>query len=212
MKSHWKLIRTFLKNRLVTPWSNPSYVMYFVIIIIFVNSIGIIKDLTGYKLCWDCQFDSKKVTSFTFNLTNIGLSLVTASVIDLIFISRKSVKAETEIQHYHSQQHESIKKSVRIFGLSSLIIIFIVWILVNSFIEHSFLKIFLSTLALLFSFLVWWISNVRNKILSTEKEAVSLAPIGGLIDNFNQIADADGDLIKDENPDIDGSLSNFKID
>lgn len=211
MKNHWMLILTFLKNRIVNPWSNPSYVMYFIIIIIFVNSIGIIKDLTGYKLCWDCQFDSKKVTSFTFNLTNIGLSLVTASVIDLMFISRKSIKVETELQNYNSPQLESIKKSIRIFGLSSLIIIFIVWILVNSFIEHSFLKIFFSTLALLFSFLVWWISNVRNKILSTKKETVPLAPIGGSV-NSDQTTDTDGNLIKDENPDIDGNLSNFKID
>lgn len=176
--SQWKLMFLFLKDRILKPWSNPSYAMYFIVIIIFVGSFGILRDLLNAEWCWSSEFDGVEIDKFAFNLTGISLSLTTASVIDLVFITRKTIEAETSSEKYNQFQIESIKKSIRIFGLISLIVIFINWILVNSFLESYKAKIILSILSLLISYAIWWISNVRNKILNKYKTNIG-AQIGG---------------------------------
>lgn len=165
-KSDWRLLRDFIKKRRREPWKNPGYVFYFLIVIVLVGTFGVLKELIEMKWCWSCDFDTEKVKNFCFNLSSTGLSLVTASVIDLIFISRKTVEKETGSEKYKDHQFESIKRSIRIFGLSCLIVSFVGWIIINTLIENNFIKIGLSILSLLFSYLIWWISNVQNKILS----------------------------------------------
>jgi hypothetical protein len=140
-KSDWKLMFDFLKKRNREPWKNPGYVFYFFIVIVLVGTFGVFKELIEMHWCWTCGFDTEKVKSFCFNLSSTGLSLVTASVIDLIFISRKTVEKETASEKYKEQEFESIKRSVRISGLSCLIVSFVGWIMINTLIENNFIKI-----------------------------------------------------------------------
>lgn len=212
-KSQWALMRLFLKDRFLKPWNNPSYAMYFIVIIIFVGSFGIIIDLLNIEWCWNCKLDGIIVEKFAFNLTGISLSLTTASVIDLIFITKKTIETETRSEKYNQFQIESIKKSIRIFGLVCLIIIFIIWIIVNSFLENYIAKIILSILSLLSSYLIWWISNVRNKILNRYKTNIG-AQIGGKLPQTPQTdSDQENSVEKQDVVEgLSGTIQNFKTD
>lgn len=204
--SDWKLMSNFLKKRRIEPWKSPSYVFYFLIVIVLVGTFGVLKDLIEMEWYWSLNLDNEKVKSFTFNVTNIGLSLVTASVIDLIFITNKTVKNETNDDDY--LKIESVKKSIRIFGLGSLIVIFVIWIIVNNFIEHNLIKIFLSIFSLLFSYFIWWISNVRNKILLNKFNVFATLGKESTIDFENEKPSSQ----EETEVSLDGNISNFKID
>lgn len=204
--SDWKLMRNFLNKRSFEPWKSPSYVFYFLIVIVLVGTFGVLKDLIEMDWNWSWKLDNKKVDSFTFNVTNIGLSLVTASVIDLIFITKKTIKNETN--EVDDTKIESVKKSIRLFGLSSLIVIFVVWIIVNNFLEHKLIKIILSIFSLLFSYFIWWISNVRNKILQNRFNVFSA--LGKENTNDSENGKPSSEEITD--PTLNGSTSNFKTD
>lgn len=211
--SQWKLMFLFLKDRITKPWSNPSYAMYFIVIIIFVGSFGLLRDLLNTELCWSCEFDGVEIDKFAFNLTGISLSLTTASVIDLVFITKKTIEAETSSEKYNQFQIESIKKSIRIFGLISLIVIFIIWILVNSFLESFNAKIILSIFSLLISYAIWWISNVRNKILNKYKTNIG-AQIGGQLPKSPQPNPNQTDEVVKQASEavLVGTTQNFKIE
>jgi hypothetical protein len=205
--SDWKLMGNFLNKRSLEPWKSPSYVFYFIIVIVLVGTFGVLKDLIEMEWHWSWNLDNEKVKSFTFNVTNIGLSLVTASVIDLIFITQKTVKNETNEDDY--LKIESIKKSIRIFGLCSLIVIFVVWIIVNNFLEHNLIKILLSIFSLLFSYFIWWISNVRNKILQNRFNV--FATLGKeRTNNFENERPTSSQ--EETEASLNGNTSNFKTD
>ena len=204
--SDWKLMRNFLNKRSFEPWKSPSYVFYFLIVIVLVGTFGVLKDLIEMEWNWSWNLDNEKVKSFTFNVTNIGLSLVTASVIDLIFITKKTVKNETNEDD--DSKVESVKKSIRIFGLSSLIVIFVVWIIVNNFLEQNLIKILLSIFSLLFSYFIWWISNVRNKILQNRFNVFSALGKESTNDSENGKPSSQEETV----PTLNGNTSNFKTD
>lgn len=204
--SDWKLMRNFLNKRSFEPWKSPSYVFYFLIVIVLVGTFGVLKDLIEMEWNWSWNLDNEKVKSFTFNVTNIGLSLVTASVIDLIFITKKTVKNETNEDD--DSKIESVKKSIRIFGLSSLIVIFVVWIIVNNFLEQNLIKILLSIFSLLFSYFIWWISNVRNKILHNRFNVFSALGKESTNDSENGKPSSQ----EETDPTLNGNTSNFKTD
>lgn len=209
----WQIMVDFLTKRNNDPWRNPAYVFYFLIVIVLVGTFGVFKELMETNWCSNCVLDSQKVKSFCFNVSSTGLSLVTASVIELIFISRRSVKNESTEQKYDSQELESIKISIRIFGLCSLILTFVSWIIINSIIENDILKIFFSVFVLLFSYFIWWISNVRNKILKNGKTNLQGIIGGGTVNS----AFADGSTNVDypatensESSSLSGDISEFK--
>ena len=204
--SDWRLMINFLNKRRIEPWKSPSYVFYFLIVIVLVGTFGVLKDFIEMEWCWSCGFDSDKVKNFTFNVTNIGLSLVTASVIDLIFITKKTVKNETYEED--DFKNESIKKSIRIFGLSSLIVIFVIWIIVNNFLEHNLIKILLSILSLLFAYLIWWISYVRNKILQNNFNI--FGPLGKKETKDSENEESSTQVETETS--LSGNTSNFKTD
>ena len=178
-KKQWTLLGNFLSKRTSQPLGNPKYVLYFIFIIILVGSFGLFYDLMKIDYCFSCGLDSEKVKSFAYNMTNISLSLITASVIDLIFISKKNIEENDNVLDNSINEYQNIKGNVRFFGLSSLILSFILWILVNDLLVNDYLKLILAICSLFFSYWIWWISNVKNKILSEVIQS-ALATIGGL--------------------------------
>lgn len=207
-QTQWSLFFNFLNYRTRYSLRNPKYVMYFIFIIFLVGSFGLIHDIININYCLSCDFDPEKVKAFAFNMTNMSLSLVTASVIDLIFISRKSIEEENKQQsNGYEEECEHVKGNVRFFGLSSLIFTFILWILVNDLIENNSMKIILATFSLLFSYWIWWISNVKNKILSEGKQPPE-SIIGGPI-NPTPTPPTDSGIASGN--DLNGSIQDFKV-
>ncbi len=203
-KSDWNLMLDFLKKRNREPWKNPGYVFYFLIVIVLVGTFGVFKDLLEMNWCWNCGLDQQKVKSFSFNISSTGLSLVTASVIDLIFISSKTVFKETTSEKYKDREVESIKKSIRIFGLSCLIVSFVSWIIINTLLVNGYFKLGFSILLLLFAYFIWWISNVQNKILNNGFNA--FAPLG----KENPSVPPSSKSEEDEEDGFKGNISKFK--
>lgn len=202
----WKLLGNFLYERFNEAWKAPSYVLYFFAVIVLVGTFGVITELFAIDFCLSCKFDHNKVTNSCFNISSTGLSLVTASVIELIFISRKNIGKESKNLNLNFNELENLKKGVRLFGLSALIISFILWILINYLFEIDLLKIFSSTILLLFAYFVWWISNVRNKILSNYiKNYESI--IGGDA-NTSELNTVEAKDKQESN--LNGNLTNFK--
>ncbi|NGM67314.1 MULTISPECIES: hypothetical protein [Sphingobacterium] len=204
--NNWKLMKSFLKKRRKDPWANPSYVLYFLIVIVLVGTFGVLKDIIEMQWCWFCGFDDIKVKNFSFNVTNISLSLVTASVIDLIFITKKTVRGESA--ETDELRIESIKKSIRIFGLGSLIVTFVIWIIVNNFIAENIIKIILSIICLLFSYFIWWISSVRNKILHDRFNPFNT--LGKERTNNSGPENPNGG--REEGATLSGNITDFKVD
>lgn len=201
----WKLLIDFLGERLIEAWKIPSYVLYFFIVIVLVGTFGVITELFTIDFCLSCKFDRIKVSNSCFNISSTGLALVTASVIELIFISKKSIEKETRELKLSFDELENLKRAVRIFGLSGLIVSFIIWILINYIFDIDLLKIIFSLILLLFAYFIWWISNVRNKILSNYmKNYVTI--MGGDADTSK------GNIAEEEDKresDLNGNLTNF---
>lgn len=212
-KGNWQIMWDFLKKRIKEPWKNPAYVFYFIIVIILIGTFGVFKELMETNWCWSCNLDSQKVKTFCFNVTSIGLSIVTASVIELIFISRRSIKKEMIDKQYNLQQIENIKKSIRIFGLCSLIVTFVSWVIINNIIENNILKIIFSVFTLWFSYFIWWISNVKNKILKNGKPNLS-GILGGSPNSNTPIEESNNtnpiNIDSKNKVDLEGDISNFK--
>jgi hypothetical protein len=209
-KSQWRLLVEFFYNRSVQPLSNPRYWMYFFFVIILVGSFGLLYDLLNMDYCRSCNFDSEKVKYFTFNMINISLSLVTASVIDLIFISKKNIERDYQ-QDKSSLNLNELKGNVRFFGLISLIISFILWILVNNIIDNNIIKILFASISLIFSYWIWWVSNVRNKILSNYISNLD-GIIGGSVEANSSDNNINPSKSKDDIEDLTGDISNFKAE
>ena len=102
----------------------PGYVFYFLFVIIFVGSFGLIYDLFSAKYGLDLEWDTEKIKNIVMNMTNISLSLVTASIIDLIFITKNSLKRNEDDEEFFP-----IKRDINILGISFLITVFLLWIL-----------------------------------------------------------------------------------
>lgn len=156
----WKLLKEFLKERYNKPKEMPGYVFYFLFVIIFVGSFGLIYDLFSAKYGLDLEWDNEKIKNIVMNMTNISLSLVTASIIDLIFITKKSLKRSEDDEEFFP-----IKRDINILGISFLITVFLLWILANAIFTCIYIKLVIGVLSLIFGYYVWWISNSKNKLL-----------------------------------------------
>lgn len=208
----WELMFFFLRKRLTESWKIPSYVLYFFVVIVLVGTFGVITELFTIDFCFNCKFDNVKVKNSCFNISSTGLALVTASVVELIFIPRRSIEKETKNLNLNHAELENLKKGVRIFGLSSLIISFIFWILINNIFDKNWLIIILSIVLLLFAYFIWWVSNVRNKILSNYMENyvnILGGAIGGSEVQIVVEKKLDSEEIERKDNGLNGDLQNF---
>ena len=202
---NWKLMKDFIFRRFRESWEAPAYVLYFFTVIVLVGTFGVIKELFEMKWCFACDFDDLKVKNFCFNISSTGLALVTASIVELVFISMKSITNETEELKYSYEELENLKRSIRFLGLSGLIVSFVLWIFTNNVFENNWLKIISSILLLFFAYFIWWISNVRNKILRNSSGNI-IKIIGGSTNDKIRETDVSEDSQNDDKP-FSGDLS-----
>lgn len=167
----WNLLKEFLKERYNKPKEIPGYVLYFFFVIILVGSFGLFYDLFSANYGINLDWDNERVKNIVMNMCNVSLSLVTASIFDLIFISKKSLKRNEDDQYFYP-----IKRDINIFGITCLIIVFLLWIFANTIFINEFIKLSIGIFSLLFGYYVWWISNSKNKLFLTK---VEIEPILG---------------------------------
>lgn len=176
----WKLLWIFLKKRFKEPLSQPSFVFYFIFIVLGIGSFGLFYDIVNLDYGCNLFSDGYRIDTVLMNMTNIGLSLTSASVIELIFISKSNLKEEGDSENKFIFFH--IKSDIRFLGISVLVLEFLLWILVNTIFKIFFLRIVLGTVSLILSYIIWWVSNARNKILIKTKNNAKNT-MGGSVSN-----------------------------
>jgi hypothetical protein len=169
--SNWGILKKFLKIRRKNPWKHPSFVIYFFSVIVIVGSIGFSSEIiVGLK---NCCFN---ISGLTTNAANIFIALIAASSVELILIN------EDELDTPYR------KNDIQVFGIASLVIGFLIWMLAMYF-KEGYWGLGLSLLGLFFSFYFWWISNAGNKILTDSTP--SGASVGGGIQTTRDQLDGD---------------------
>ncbi len=157
--SNWRILQMFLWDRIKKPLCHPSFVFYFISIIILIGSIGFLYDIVeSIKMN---VFETSKITS---NASNIFITLIAASAVELILIN------DNDLMHPYR------KNDVQIIGISFLIFGFLLWMFAISF-KENVIGLITSIIGLLLSYIFWWISNAGNKILVPEDKPSS--SIGG---------------------------------
>lgn len=206
-KSDWKLFWSFIENRFIIAWNVPSYVLYFFIVILLIGTFGVLKEILDVEFCYSCGFEDAKVKSFSFNVSSTGLALLTASVIELIFISRGSIIEEIENPNSKSKTVDRLKMGIRMFGLSSLIVSFVIWILVNNMLVINWLKLVFSFVLLFFAYFIWWIANVKNKILINKDFDLLNSTIGP---ELKENKSGNPLTVPEQDEELNGNLDKFK--
>ncbi len=151
----WKLLKQFIRDKFLEPWQHPSYVIYFIIVIGILASIGFYYEL------FKCP---KSMEGITINAANIIIALIASSSIELMLRGGKDDKFST------------IKTDIQVFAISALIIGFILWTVIISH-KEGYFGLVLSILGLLLAYFIWWISNADNQKIIGNVKADS--PIGG---------------------------------
>lgn len=157
--TNWKILGLFIKNRFMMPFNHPTFLFYFISIILLVGSIGVLTDLAyGIKYCFF------NVPQFTINASNIFITLMAASAVELILISKDDL------------DYPYRKSDVQILGISFLIVGFLLWMLAVFF-KDNWTGVVTSVIGLLMAYFFWWISNAGNKTLVPSDSPAS--PVGG---------------------------------
>lgn len=111
-------------------------------------------------------------------MSNISISLIAASVIEMILIKEEDLNGK-----YNR------KVDIQIFGISSLILSFFLWIFANKFSDNVY-GLVISIFGLLFSYIFWWIANAENKVLLPERNPIDT--LGGKTGKDNLAGDTIG--------------------
>lgn len=178
----WNLLKEFLKERYNKPKEMPGYVLYFFFVIILVGSFGLFYDLLTANYDIKFEWDTDRVKNIVMNMCNVSLSLVTASIFDLIFISKKSLKRNEDDEYFYP-----IKRDINIFGITCLIIVFLLWIFANTIFIDVYIKLSIGIISLLFGYFVWWISNVKNKLFVSKVEIQPILGGEALVENEEEV-------------------------
>lgn len=158
-EGNWRILKKFLSERLKKPLKYPSFVIYFITIVLIVGSIGF-----STEIITQWHLDDLNLSQLTTNASNIFIALIAASSVELILIKQDKL------------EHPFIQNDVQIIGISSLILGFFVWMLAIYF-KDCILGLFFSVIGLIFSYLFWWVSNAGNETLMPLDDILS--PIGG---------------------------------
>lgn len=157
--TNWQILSRFIRNRFWEPFNHPTFLFYFLSIIFLVGSIGVLTDIAqGFK---NCYFN---ISQFTINASNIFITLIAASAVELILIS------EDDLDYPYR------KPDVQILGISFLIVGFLLWML-SVFFSDNLFGLFTSVTGLLLAYFFWWIANAGNRTLVPSDSPAS--PVGG---------------------------------
>lgn len=143
--TNWQILGKFLKERLNNPKKQPSYVFYFIIIIILIGSIGFFSELVMGLYNNQLIFEN-----LTVNSANIFIALIAASSVELVLIREEELT------------YPFRKNDIQIMGVTFLIFGFLLWIL-SVYLKKEILGMIISLIGLILAYTLWWISNANNK-------------------------------------------------
>lgn len=177
--TEWNNFYDFIKKRINEPLKSPRFIFYFIFIIVILGSMGVFYEL--YSISNGCPY-SKHWDSVVINIANVFLAYIAASSVELILLNEEETRFK-----------EVNLKDVQMFGVSVLILGFILWILSILYKDKYFSFIF-SGFGLLLAYFLWWVSNSEKPQLNQTFPDKTLG-----------ISNIEGGSIK-----LDGSMDQFK--
>lgn len=160
-ENNWRMLWDFVISRIKKPWKDPSFIIYFFVIIFFVGMLSVIYEIAlGIKhSCFDFK-------SILLNMSNIAITLIAASSVELMLRDKNEIG-----ENYRM-------KDIQVFILALMILGFVLWNTTIFFIDNiRIISWFSSIISLFIGFLIWWISNSDNlRILGSSP---SLESMGG---------------------------------
>ncbi len=177
--SEWKNFFGFINKRIKDPFKSPRFILYFVFIIMVLGSMGIFYEL--YTIENGCLY-FKHWGSVVINMANISLAYIAASSVELILLNEDETKFK-----------EVNLKDVQMFGVSVLILGFILWIL-SVLYRDELVSFIFSGLGLFLAYFLWWISN-------SEKPQLNQVDPKTILGNINN---------EDVNNELEGTTDEFK--
>lgn len=173
MKDNWKILGEFLGEKIKTPIYYPSFIIYFIIVILAIGSIGFWAELL---------VDNIKIEPLTTNAANIFLALIAASSVELILI-----------EDNHKLKSKYRKNDIRILSIGALILGFLLWVLSMKY-KSDCVGLIISIVGLLLAYITWWVSNADNDKLVKVSSATAAFGESGIKTNDNGTDDIKGDL------------------
>ncbi len=175
----WDSFFDFLKKRIKEPRKSPRFILYFVFIIVILGSMGVFYELYSISNGCNCF---KHWESVKINMANIFLAYIAASSVELILLDGEETKFK-----------EVNLKDVQMFGVSVLILGFILWLL-SVLYQEELVSFLFSSVGLLLAYFLWWISNSEKPQLNQVSPSTALG-------NPND---------EDSSVELSGSMDDFK--
>jgi hypothetical protein len=168
--NYWQEFWATLKERLCKPCKHPTFVMYFIGIIIVVGSLGLLEPIVS---CWVIGSLPSK---------DLPRALVSATY--TYFVAIAATAAVDFVLSYYQRKH-----LLMFFVLCSLAVLtcFLGAVIYGTFLHRPDLAAFPALLGYLLALFLWWIGNAENAhLLDTPIKPTS--PIG------DDYAEPTGDL------------------
>ncbi|MBD8566234.1 hypothetical protein IFU01_18405 [Oxalobacteraceae sp. CFBP 8763] len=157
---HWPALGRELVSRTVEPSRHPSFVMFFLVVIVGIVPTGFWIELYAY-----------------FNATNPSTKLLRASIVSVV----PAFVAATTMQLIWG---EDGKKSLRAFAVLGLAICMVTLIFCGGDALVPWAALMFGATSAVIAFWLWWIANANQREF---QDALSLAsfsdPLGGEVDN-----------------------------
>lgn len=174
MNNNWKNFNDFfIIKRYNDPKESPAYVFYFWSVIVVLGSIGLWLELGPAVLTINpCkQFNEVTLKNIIINVSCVSLTLVASSVVELLFVKKDLLDNGLR------------KEDIQSFGLSSLVVIFMLYLF--SILNINIFGLLISAIALVYSWWFWWIANAKNQLLNPDDSPID--SIGGALSKENDI-------------------------
>lgn len=153
--NYWQELFATLKGRLRRPWRHPTFVMYFLVIIVIVGGFGLLEPLVSYWL-GKLRADALPGALVSATYTYFAAIAATAAV-DLIL-------------SYHQ------RKYLLMFFLMCSVVVFLC-ALFAAILGNPAKAAYPSVLGYFLALFLWWVGNANNaNLLDTPVEPT--APIG----------------------------------
>lgn len=170
--NYWQEFRGTLKERLCKPCNHPTFVMYFIGIIIVIGGLGLFEPIVSYFILGTLPYEEfpRAVVSATYTYF---VAIAATAAVDLIL-------------SYHQKKY-----LLMFFLLCSLIVIFCFLLSAAyvTFLKRPVCAILPALIGYVVALFLWWIGNANNANL-LDMPVNPTAPIGD--DNIQPAGDLTG--------------------
>lgn len=166
--SHWVNFLRELKKRTLQPLGQPTFIFYFVFVIVIVGGLGVFIKLPK---AWGAQATPEGVLTVAQDLSTYLLATIAAAFVDLNF------------------SESSKQSSLKMFALSIFILGGICAVYSN-FSSNPTMASYSALFGTALALFLWWIANFDNSKLLEQAPAATVATGG----NTDQIAGKNKDV------------------